>query len=351
MPNTEPQFLAILCVRNEGAFLLDWLAHHHATGFTDFLVFSNDCSDGTDLILDRLDAMGWLTHVRQTGPFSEGPQWAALKAANDHPLVTRARWVMVLDIDEFVNIHTGDHTLPALLAALPTATAIPLTWRLFGNGGIVHYEDRPLWEIFTRAAPKVMGWPWRAALFKTLFRNDGTYTRLGVHRPRKPDPARLPAQRWFDGSGRQLPHDFHRQRIFSPIGKDNYALAQINHYALGAMESYLLKCDRGRANREASTFDLSYWVERNLVPEEDRTLVDRAAMTAPYRRELHADDVLGSLHQTAVAWRKNRFATLMADEDYRALFARLLMSPGSRVPTMTETRFLLSFAGKPTGDE
>ena len=135
MPNTEPQFLAMLCVRNEGAFLLDWLAHHRATGFTDFLVFSNDCSDGTDLILDRLDAMGWLTHVRQTGPFSEGPQWAALKAANDHPLVTRARWVMVLDIDEFVNIHTGDHTLPALLAALPTATAIPLTWRLFGNGG------------------------------------------------------------------------------------------------------------------------------------------------------------------------------------------------------------------------
>ena len=52
MPNTEPQFLAILCVRNEAAFLLDWLAHHRATGFTDFLVFSNDCTDGTDLMLD-----------------------------------------------------------------------------------------------------------------------------------------------------------------------------------------------------------------------------------------------------------------------------------------------------------
>ena len=46
--------LAILCVKNEGAFLLEWLAHHRATGFTDFLVFSNDCSDGTDLMLDRL---------------------------------------------------------------------------------------------------------------------------------------------------------------------------------------------------------------------------------------------------------------------------------------------------------
>ena len=47
--------LAILCVKNEGAFLLEWLAHHRASGFTDVLVFSNDCSDGTDLMLDRLD--------------------------------------------------------------------------------------------------------------------------------------------------------------------------------------------------------------------------------------------------------------------------------------------------------
>ncbi|MFY9211200.1 MAG: glycosyltransferase family 2 protein, partial [Aestuariivita sp.] len=35
------KFLAVMTVRNEGAFLLEWLAHHRATGFTDFLVFSN----------------------------------------------------------------------------------------------------------------------------------------------------------------------------------------------------------------------------------------------------------------------------------------------------------------------
>ena len=45
---------AVLTVRNEGAFLLEWLAHHKGIGFTDFLVFSNDCDDGTDAMLDRL---------------------------------------------------------------------------------------------------------------------------------------------------------------------------------------------------------------------------------------------------------------------------------------------------------
>ena len=54
---------AVLCVRNEGAFLLEWLAHHRAAGVTDFLVFSNDCDDGTDAMLDRLAGLGWLTHL------------------------------------------------------------------------------------------------------------------------------------------------------------------------------------------------------------------------------------------------------------------------------------------------
>ncbi|MDH5530269.1 MAG: glycosyltransferase family 2 protein, partial [Paracoccaceae bacterium] len=76
---SNTRFLAILTVRNEGAFLIDWLAHHRASGFTDFLVFSNDCQDGTDLMLDRLSAMGWLTHVRNDSGHKRGPQWSALK--------------------------------------------------------------------------------------------------------------------------------------------------------------------------------------------------------------------------------------------------------------------------------
>jgi hypothetical protein len=36
--------LALLCVRNEAAFLLEWLAHHRAAGFDDFVVFSNACT-------------------------------------------------------------------------------------------------------------------------------------------------------------------------------------------------------------------------------------------------------------------------------------------------------------------
>ncbi len=330
--------LAILCVRNEGAHLLEWLAHHRALGITDVLAFSNDCTDGTDRMLDRLQAMGWLTHVRNDDPGDRGPQWAALKAADRHPLKAQADWLICLDIDEFVNIHTGDGTLTSLWAALPEATAIPLTWRLFGNAGVQAITDTPVTATFTHAAPAVLHWPWRAMLFKTLFRNDGTYGALGVHRPRRPDPARLGTARWFDGSGRPLDAAYLTGRLFSDLGQDNYRLAQLNHYALGSMQGYLVKCDRGRANREAAPFDMAYWVDRNFSAVEDRSILRMSGHSAPLLESLHADSALHAMHAEAVAWRQKRFTQLMREEQWRALFGRLMMCPPTRVLGPDEAR-------------
>ena len=96
-------YLAVITVRNEAAFLLEWLAHHRVVGFTDFLVFSNDCQDGTDDLLDRLAQLGLLTHVRNTKADEGGVQWGALKQADKHKLVRQADWILPLDVDEFVN--------------------------------------------------------------------------------------------------------------------------------------------------------------------------------------------------------------------------------------------------------
>lgn len=325
---------AVLCVRNEGAFLLEWLAHHRACGITDFLVFSNDCTDGTDAMLDRLQALGWLTHVRNPGPHPEGPQWAALKQADRHPLVTGADWVLPLDIDEFVNVHVGGRTIPALLAALPEATAITLTWRVFGNASVVEYADTPVTETFTRAAPKVLHWPWRALLFKTLVRNDGSYGKLGVHRPRSPVAGRMADQRWQDGSGKVLPSAFHTKRIFSDPGQDHYALVQLNHYPLGAVQSFLLKRDRGRAVHADGGLDAGYWVERNFDAEEDRSIL--ALESRQLREGLQRDPVLGPLHEVAVAWRQARFRQLMQEDAWRSLYGQLLMAGPNRVLSRSE---------------
>ena len=40
--------------KDEGPYLLEWVAYHHLLGFTDILFLTNDCSDGTDEMLDAL---------------------------------------------------------------------------------------------------------------------------------------------------------------------------------------------------------------------------------------------------------------------------------------------------------
>lgn len=336
---------AVVCIKDEGAFLLDWLAHHRAIGVTDFVVASNDCSDGSDAMLDRLQDMGWLTHLRNDPPYSDrGIQFTALARAADLPSVQAADWLVALDIDEFVNVHVGDHSLPALIETLPEATAITLTWRLFGNAGVVHYTDTPVPQQFTKAAPTVMYWPWRAAMFKTLYRNDGTYRGLGVHRPRDPNPKRLDHAQWYDGEGRALPDLYKTQRIFSHYGRSNHALAQLNHYPLGAMESFIVKRGRGRAVHSDDLLGADYWVDRNFNTDQDNSILKAQDRTAPLRAALGADPALARLHDVAVAWRHCRFQDLMLEEPNRALFGRLLMTPPSQPLPTHAAQFLLHHA-------
>ncbi len=338
---------AVVTVRNEGAFLIDWLAHHRGLGFTDIVVLSNDCDDGTDAMLDRLADMGELHHLPNPGPHEGGIQFTGLKRADGHEAVRGADWLMALDIDEFVNIHLGDHGLADLIAALPEADAITLTWRVFGNCGLRDYHDAPVTRTFTRAAPEVMPWPWRVFQFKTLYRNAGAYRKLGVHRPRAPVEGRAEATRWFDSQGRELDPRLRTQGTFSPFGRVNYGLAQLNHYPLGAMESFIVKRDRGRAVHGDQTLGLDYWTERNWCQVEDSSIRAADPLAAPHLARLRSDGALMRLHDAAVHWRKRRFETLMQQEEVRALFGRLLLSPPARVVSPDDARRLFAFTRPP----
>jgi hypothetical protein len=175
---------AVTTQKNEGAFLLEWIAYHKIIGFTDIVILSNDCEDGSDEMLDHLSKSGEIIHLRNDGPYDDrGIQFAALKRADRQKAMKEADWIMHLDIDEFLNIHVGDGQIADLIDALPDADAIALTWP-FGTNGIIEYKNRLITDQIARATPKIMHWPWRAFMIKTLYRNNGIYGKLGVHRPK-----------------------------------------------------------------------------------------------------------------------------------------------------------------------
>jgi hypothetical protein len=89
---------------------------------------------------------------------------------------------------------------------------------------------------------------------------------------------------------------------------------------------------------------VDYWVERNFVQEEDRSIAALGPQMTERLAAYKADAQLGALHDAAVAWRKARFDALMLQEPFRALFGRLLMTPPTRAVPLNEARFLVRYA-------
>ncbi|MDO5622589.1 MAG: glycosyltransferase family 2 protein [Paracoccus sp. (in: a-proteobacteria)] len=325
----------VTTMRDEAPFVLEWLAYHQEIGFTDFLIFSNDCSDGTDLMLDRLAAMGVVRHLPNARRGVKTVQWQALTRAMNQREVKRADWVMVSDVDEFLCIHAGAGRLDDLFAVAPDAQAFSVSWRMFGNAGVARLSDAPVLRQFTRCAPERMLWPWRAVQYKTLFRMTENVARLGVHRPRWAAP--LAEDTWLDGSGRVV-----RAHGGTVILHDapRYDLAQLNHYALGSVEDFVLKTLRGKPNHSHDPIDLSYWLDRNFNMAEDRRIMRLMdAVEARMQVFLH-DPELAMLHRRALDWRRARIAELLTQSEPFYLFARAMQAGSTQVLPLDQQMML-----------
>jgi len=49
---------ALTMMRDEAPALLEWIAFQDVIGFDRIVVYTNDCRDGTDAMLDRLGQIG-----------------------------------------------------------------------------------------------------------------------------------------------------------------------------------------------------------------------------------------------------------------------------------------------------
>ena len=332
MPNSpKTRALIVTCMRDEGPFLLEWLAHHKAIGFTDFLIYSNDCEDGTELMLDRLAELGEINHIPNPPLGKKTVQWQALSDATTQPIMQEVDWIYGTDVDEFLNIKTGAGHLNDLFAASPETTGFALAWRMFGNNGITAFQDQRVTEKFTRCAPVGMLWPWRAIQFKCLYRNDGSYEKLGVHMPKKPNPEKQRQAVWRDGSGNPFPGHSPKGSTLIPTFTNQYELAQINHYALGSVENYLVKQMRGKPNHSTDAIDLAYWVDRNFNDVEDRTIQKTTKLSAPILSQYKSDKTLADLHETSVHWRHTQIRRLLTESDPFYLYARAIQSGSTEV--------------------
>jgi hypothetical protein len=319
----------VTTMKNEGPFILEWLAWHQAIGVDDFLIYTNDCTDGTDSLLALLDARGIVQH--RDNPYRAmdlKPQHAALQAAESEPVMQGCGWGICMDVDEFITIKLGDGRLPALYAAMeaahPGANMISLTWRLFGNDGIDAYQDRFVTEQFTACAPELVRKPHQAWGFKTLFRNIDIYRKLGVHRPKGLRPDLWDRVRWLNGSGQPLPKAMFRNGWRSTADTYGYDWVQLNHYAVRSAESFLVKRDRGRANHIDRDQGLNYWFRMNFNAARDDSARRILPLAQAAFARLMADPAIAAAHHATVATHRAKIAELMARPEQAAFHAALI---------------------------
>lgn len=319
---------AVTCVKNEGPFVIEWIAYHRLIGVTDFLFYSNDCTDATDLLLDRLADHGLLTHLPNPAT-NRAYQMQALRAAKGHPLVRNADWVWIADVDEFLNIHVGDHTIPALIQACGDPQAISVTFQFMANSGKEGFKDQPVITQFLRSHNPDIWATDMAIEVKTLVRQDFPTDYFGAHRPFHDDATARPT--WTDGSGRPVPPRFRTQankrRIRAFPARGARAFATLNHYALRSLDSYLVKNDRGDVNRENRAFDDSYWRARNDGSYIDGSILRLEAALRDEMDQLKALEGVGALHEEAVTRHQAKRDDLLTQKTYRQMRETLLAAP------------------------
>ncbi len=297
--SAQPRVTVVTTMKDEGAYILDWVAHYKTLGATDIVVFTNDCSDPTDLVLRNLNRMGQVHH-RFNRVKRRGPHKSALMWGEHEPCVANADWILVVDVDEYLQINVGDGTFSALIDAHPDVDAISLVWRVFGSAGIHEISDTPVPMEFTLAQHAQAG-PEDAPhrFFKTLFRNNEKFNRMGVHRPFLEPGAE--GIKWVVPGGVELPPQTHRGALHVR-GEFGYDVAQLNHYALRSRDSFLNKQKRGRANHFKGKLKMSYWEKFDHNQVEDRTLADAFDVAVEYKEELLLDAALRKQHEASFVW-------------------------------------------------
>lgn len=305
--------LLLSIMKNEGPYVLEWVAHHLSVGFDRFMIFTNDCDDGTDLILDRLSRHIAMRH--QPNPrslFPDRGDWHIIASRyaqmfNDYKT---AGWIYTADVDEFLQVAAGDGTLQGFRQAAGRFDVVSFTSVPFGSSGLIELADRPVMEQFTttssnleaaRAAGKAV-----PGAVKTLLRNAVRFQARRNHRPVRRDFSTT-SLRWIDGSGQDMPPGFVDGKQKAVDATTTTRMAWFNHYAIRSAEAYLIKVERGDATGdEQRQKSKRYWQSYDAKGATDL----RAATLRPSARawldRFMADPDLAELHRRAFAVHKEK---------------------------------------------
>jgi len=229
MPSDESVTLCAI-MKDERPYIVEWAAYHRMLGFDHIVVYTNDCSDGSEQLLNMLSATGLLEHRSWPSAEHTSPQQAAYADALPR---CKTEWICFLDADEFFNPKKTDTVGDFLRPFKNDVSAIAINWRIFGSAGELVQRPGLVMERFTRASPSEI----------YVNRHCKTMARVQDIQAMYIHCCSLARGRFVDTHGQ----DIAIERLgFTPSVQ--HETAQINHYVLKSAEEFQHKRNRGNAN-------------------------------------------------------------------------------------------------------
>ena len=307
----EPRFAIATCMKNEGPFILEWLAYHRAIGVQDFVVFTNDCTDGSDRLLDRLDEMGVVTHLPNPAVVAGSTffQPLAMKYTVQMPVIRRADYFIQTDVDEFITIRAGKGHLRDLLKAAGPFHVLSISEVNFNSSGQWDFADTWITETFREHETFAPGhWQARRGV-KSIIHGIDNFASWPVHRPGA--IAGLEDRYvWLDGSGRQVPAEFITKHENGIDRRGRYELVQLDHHPIRSVQSYLMKFDRGDVVTPKRNVDHHYFRRRSIGGQSENHIARMLPKARAEWAALMRDGKVADLHRQTVAAHEARIAEI-----------------------------------------
>lgn len=139
-------------IKNEGPYILEWVAYHRSLGIDHFFIADNASDDGTSQLLAGLHAIGVIEHFAFPGPPGRPPQLPAYTQIMGR-YREEADWIAFIDADEFILPTDGARSIRPFFSALGSNVgAVVLNWAIYGSSFRQEPADGLVIERFTRRA-------------------------------------------------------------------------------------------------------------------------------------------------------------------------------------------------------
>lgn len=242
----------VACCKDEGMYIQEWVEYYLLQGVDHFYIYNNNGTDNTEEILRPYIDKGivswfvWPGKEQQVDIYTD----AVRRFKNE------ARWMAIIDLDEFVVPMKKQTTLAKLLDDYTQYNQLIVPWVSYGSSGHKKITPGLVIERFTKHENRI-------------------FSHKAIINPRSCVHAMIHAHIVL---GKTV--DENKKELVKGLQPTTANIVRINHYVIKSWEEYELKKKRGRADFDVKRTD-------EFFVQADTNDIEEADLMKEYAEAIH----------------------------------------------------------------